>query len=36
MNLYKWLAPNAYPQLEDHIQITGTTVVSQVYDVSDV
>ena len=33
-NLYTFLAPNAYLQLEDHVKITNSDVVSQVYDVS--
>ena len=34
LNLYKVLAPNAYPQLNDHVEITDSRVLSQVYDVS--
>lgn len=34
LNLYRHLAPNAYPQLDDHVLITDATVVSQVYNVS--
>ena len=34
LNLYKVLAPNAYPQLDSHVQITDGRVLSQVYDVS--
>lgn len=34
LNLYQFLAPNAYPQLRDHVDVTNSTVISQVYDVS--
>ena len=33
LNLYKYLAPDAYPQLQDHVDVTDTTVASEVYDV---
>ena len=34
LDLYKVLAPNAYPQLDGHVQVTDGRVLSQVYDVS--
>ena len=34
LNLYKVLAPNAYPQLDGNVVITDSRVLSQVYDVS--
>ncbi len=33
LNLYSVLAPDAYPQLQDYVNSTKGTVVSQVYDV---
>ena len=34
LDLYKVLAPNAYPQLDGRVQVTDGRVLSQVYDVS--
>ena len=33
LSLYKFLSPNAYPQLSEHVQIINKMAVSHVYDV---
>jgi len=32
-DLYKFLSPNAWPQLSEHVQIIGRMAVSHVFDV---